>query len=236
MTLIDLTNQKFGKLTVIKRVENKGKHTYWLCQCDCGNYKEVRGSHLKSGKIQSCGCLREETFLKNEVGNKYGCLLVLERAENTNDGTAQWLCQCDCGNTIIVRGTLLRNEQVKSCGCLNSKLELKVNEILVNNKEIYSTQFSFPDLLGPNKKPLRFDFAVFKNNSIFCLIECQGEQHYKPIDFFGGKEQFLYQVENDKKKEEYCNDKKIKLVKIPYWDLNNIDKTYLKEKIYGDYN
>lgn len=56
----DLTGQKFGRLKVIKRVENKGRQTMWLCKCDCGNEKIVRGSHLINGYIKSCGCLNKE--------------------------------------------------------------------------------------------------------------------------------------------------------------------------------
>lgn len=56
---IDLTGQQFGRLTVLKRAENKGKFTTWLCQCDCGNTTMVRGTDLKSEKTLSCGCLRK---------------------------------------------------------------------------------------------------------------------------------------------------------------------------------
>ena len=53
---IDLTGQKFGKLTVIKRVENdKFKNVMWLCRCECGNIKKIRGFQVKKSK--SCGCL-----------------------------------------------------------------------------------------------------------------------------------------------------------------------------------
>lgn len=53
---IDLVGQKFGKLTVIARAENKGKATLWLCECDCGNKITVRPYDLKTGKTKSCGC------------------------------------------------------------------------------------------------------------------------------------------------------------------------------------
>ncbi len=47
--LIDLTGKKFGKLTVIKRVPNQGKGTYWECKCKCGNIKNILGANLKRG-------------------------------------------------------------------------------------------------------------------------------------------------------------------------------------------
>lgn len=54
--LIDLTGKKFGRLTVIKRAEDKKGKTYWHCRCECGKEKNVCASHLTSGKIVSCGC------------------------------------------------------------------------------------------------------------------------------------------------------------------------------------
>jgi hypothetical protein len=54
--LVDLTNQKFGKLTVIKRAPNdKNGNVQWLCNCDCGNEKVVRGNDLISNKQVTCG-------------------------------------------------------------------------------------------------------------------------------------------------------------------------------------
>lgn len=45
-------------------------------------------------------------------------LLVIKRVENSKNKQAQWLCQCDCGETTIVRSDHLRNGDTKSCGCL----------------------------------------------------------------------------------------------------------------------
>lgn len=67
---IDLTGKRFGRLIVIKRVENNFFGVlYWLCKCDCGNFKIIRGNNLKSGKTQSCGCLQKEKA-KNIGENK----------------------------------------------------------------------------------------------------------------------------------------------------------------------
>lgn len=66
---IDLTGKRFGKLTVIQRVQNKGNKVNWLCQCDCGNTTIVQGSNLKNGHIRSCGCLISETNTKHGKWN-----------------------------------------------------------------------------------------------------------------------------------------------------------------------
>lgn len=58
--LIDLTGMRFGRLTVVSRSDNRGKQPCWKCVCDCGTEKIVQGNSLRSGAIQSCGCLHRE--------------------------------------------------------------------------------------------------------------------------------------------------------------------------------
>lgn len=55
----DLTNRKFERLTALYPI-HKYKSIYWVCKCDCGNIKEVRGAHLTAGAIRSCGCLERD--------------------------------------------------------------------------------------------------------------------------------------------------------------------------------
>lgn len=54
--------------------------------------------------------------IKNMIGSKYGTFTVIERAENTKYGEAQWLCKCECGNTAVVSGRNLRDGTTKTCG------------------------------------------------------------------------------------------------------------------------
>ena len=97
----------------------------------------------------------------------------------------------------------------------------------------FKIQYTFSDLIGDNSQ-LRFDFAIFdQNNSLICLIEYQGQQHYKQVELFQTEEQFLKQKENDNKKQIYCKEKEIKLIEIPYWDYQKINENYLKERVYG---
>ncbi len=58
--LQDLSGKVFGRLTVIKRVENKSNRVRWLCHCECGYQTAVIGKSLREGKTKSCGCLRNE--------------------------------------------------------------------------------------------------------------------------------------------------------------------------------
>lgn len=65
---LELTGQKFGRLTVIKFSHiNKSKNTCWLCKCRCGKETIVRGYSLKYGDTKSCGCLKKEFYEKHRL-------------------------------------------------------------------------------------------------------------------------------------------------------------------------
>lgn len=66
--IIDLTGNRYGRLTVIKMAyRNENRKYYWLCKCDCGNEKTVAGYSLKCGDTQSCGCLGKEHRTKSLI-------------------------------------------------------------------------------------------------------------------------------------------------------------------------
>lgn len=87
---IDLTGQKFGKLTVVSRAPNtKSTKAAWNCKCDCGGTKVVAASNLKSGRVRSCGCLYYESRkivaekLSGENSHFYKHGLSASRINNT---------------------------------------------------------------------------------------------------------------------------------------------------------
>ena len=134
---------------------------------------------------------------------------------------------------LSVVGVDLKSGHTQSCGCsIKSRGERKIEELLLSMNINFKVQYKFPDLIGDNSQ-LRFDFAIFdQNNSLICLIEYQGQQHYNQVELFQTEEQFLKQKENDNKKQIYCKNKKIKLIEIPYWDYQKINENYLEERIY----
>lgn len=121
MKLIDLTGQKFGRLTVLERAENIGNRVAWRCRCDCGNGTVVSGNSLKSGNTQSCGCLCRELnskrLFQDLTGQTFGRLTVIEHAENHGKQT-MWRCKCGCGVEKIVSAGALKSGNTQSCGCL----------------------------------------------------------------------------------------------------------------------
>lgn len=105
------------------------------------------------------------------------------------------------------------------CDCHKiSSFQWIVNKILKENDVPYRVEISFPDLYGAgNTNLLRYDFSVLnQDGTIKCLIECQGEQHYKPVDEFGGTVQFEMQKKNDELKRKYVAEHGITLLEIPY--------------------
>ena len=112
----DIRGQRFNKLIVIDRVENKGKKVQWLCQCDCGNYTIVDTGHLKDGHVQSCGCLKHSP-LDDISGQRFGKLTVIQYDHTEGKGHTYWKCICDCGTEKIVRKDGLISGAVVSCGC-----------------------------------------------------------------------------------------------------------------------
>lgn len=102
--------------------------------------------------------------------------------------------------------------------CNISKSEFKINKYLSDNNYAYEKEYKFDGLVGLKGMPLRFDFAVKINNKIL-LIEYDGEYHYNPIE---SEEKLFIQKEHDRRKNEYCKNNNINLIRIPYWEKDNI--------------
>lgn len=118
----DLCGQRFGKLTVIRRVEgtqsNRARADSWLCRCDCGNESVVLGSNLVRGHTKSCGCIK----LNDLTGQHIGSLTVLGRSDKyATRGKRRvrlWECKCDCGAiTYKATDTLMAGVESSCAEC-----------------------------------------------------------------------------------------------------------------------
>ena len=119
---LDLTGQKFGRLSVVAYSHTDNGKAYWKCVCDCGNQIVVRGTSLRSKEFPSCGCYKR---VINEIDNRYGRLLVISFSNLDEHGNAYWNCICDCGQYVTIIGTSLRRNHTQSCGCLHTELLIK---------------------------------------------------------------------------------------------------------------
>lgn len=213
----DITGKRFGRLVAIEPTNERAANggVRWKCICDCGNIVYPTMNNLKRKHTTSCGCAKEdfiESCKIDIIGKKFGYLTVLSEEESIHGEKRKVKCLCNCGNIHICSVTDLTTGHVMSCGCMNkSKGELYIEEFLHELNIVFEKQKRFKDC--KNKKPLPFDFYIPKYNT---CIEYDGEQHYKPIDFWGGKERFVQRQLNDKIKDDYCNKSNIRLVRIPY--------------------
>jgi hypothetical protein len=222
---VDLTGKKFGKLTPLYYIKG-GK---WHCICDCGNECDVDTRNLNSNHTQSCGCLIKEKAANNVIdmtGYEDDNFKVLERNGSSLQGVARWKCLCKhCGKIFTTKGSNIRSENIQSCGCQHSKGEQKITKMLMDEGCEFSTQYTFPDLIGTNGGKLRFDFAIFLNHQLDCLIEFNGLQHYQKPEGAWGKD-WDNLIENDKRKKDYCKKNNIPLKIIKYdQDFTILDLT-----------
>lgn len=193
----------------------------------CGNIYDVSPSHfLHTGRrCRSCnGGVKysEEEFLamlKEKMGDDY--TLVGSYNGMLNPTTFKHL---PCGHVWEAPpcNHIYADSGCPECRGPQSHGEEVVQETLKPFEDLIVTrQFVADDCR--NIRVLPFDFSVSKKESTRpdLLIEYDGEQHFKPIEWFGGVETFRRQQENDRIKNRYCEETGIPLLRIPYWEKKN---------------
>ena len=222
---IDITGQTFGLWKVIQKTDQRGadRSIMWECEClSCGKHYLINGSNLRNGHssqgCKSCISHKRERKGKDISGRRFGLLVaVCPTEERANNGAIIWKCQCDCGNIKYVSISNLMTGNVQSCGCLVSKGEKIINDILTQNNIFFETQKKFKDC--KDKDFLRFDFYV--NNQY--LIEFDGEQHFKEGKCWGNENTHQEIMKRDQIKNIFCQQNNIPLIRIPYWKLETLE-------------
>lgn len=227
--VIDMAGQVIGKLTILSRDNNPPKQNrgaYWFCQCECGNIKSIRGGDLRTGRVVSCGCYNKEInrqlHLKDLINCKFGKLTVIQNLQKTDKSRHNiWLCKCDCGTILEVSSDRLVTGNTSSCGCMRSKGEEKIGQLLQYLNLPYIKEKTFETCRNPlsNGTP-RFDFYV---NDEY-LIEYDGIQHFqvKNDNPWMTEEQYQSNIRRDSYKNQWCLDNGIPLIRIPYTHLQDL--------------
>lgn len=227
--LKDLTGQKFGRWTVLSKAPSRNRAVYWLCQCDCGTIKEVKGASLTSGRSSSCGCLHKENAAKvlaktgennkrDLIGQRFGKLIVIQESpRRAANGGLYWICQCDCGNVTEIASSRLVGGYITHCGCetIVSRGEQKIKEILTQAEIPFETQKTFTECRFPETSHLaRFDFYVDNRY----IIEYDGIQHSAISENNGWntKEKVELTQYHDQIKNTWCKKNNIPIIRIPY--------------------
>ena len=138
-TIDKMIGKRFGKLTIISCDEEKTNlQVYFNCLCDCGKTKSCNNSALKTGRIISCGCARQDkcnrqklNTIKSMIGRTFGRLTVLRHNKKTSveKGSDYYTCRCSCGSTVIMCGSAIRCGNTKSCGCILREIAIKRNKL-----------------------------------------------------------------------------------------------------------
>lgn len=145
---IDLTGQKFGRLTVLEFVPSDGKSSKWKCKCECGNETVTSLAYLKSGDTKSCGCLLKDLAKKNirEVHKKIkfvkdkryrdydgleknGIKIVDFYGYNKTGDRRLYNCICTCGKIFQAVPNSILSGRLKSCGCRENYKSIIVDRV-----------------------------------------------------------------------------------------------------------
>lgn len=210
----DLTGLVFGNWKVLKYVGLKyDKRHYWLCQnTKTGELRERRSDKIKGNQHTSKNKTNTYDYLLNK---NFGLLKVIEI---TNKTTNNWnriiKCQCECGNIREYSFESLLNNGAFSCGCTKrSSGEQKIKDILTKYKIPFEEQKMFDSCrFQDTGRMARFDFYV--NNKY--IIEYDGQQHFKSVEYFGGNDALKRTKQHDKYKNNWCKKHKISIIRIPY--------------------
>lgn len=195
----------------------------------CGKYFEATPTDFLHGGNRCSHCFKNKQKTHKEFvkqvhdlfGDEYTVLGKYEKALKKvkmkhNKCGHIWMCQ--------PASFLFSNRCPK---CRFSKGESAILNWLIKNNVENIQQYKIKDC--KNKLPLPFDFAVFKNDGSFVLIEFQGEQHDRAYEVWGGKKRLEYRQNNDKIKKNYCEKNNIPLLLISYKDIKKIDEILEKE-------
>lgn len=168
--IIDLTGQKFGKLTAIKFIEIKNGRTLWEWKCDCGNTKIIDCGYVKRGYTKSCGCLLKQPDI---IGLKFNRLTILKEVKRKYYKNKQFhryvLCQCDCGTIKEQCLSSVKNGRIKSCGCLQFE-KVQTRGRKNGHKYIFETDNRFRGLTHI-KKSCKLG-SIFYQMMNRCYREC----------------------------------------------------------------
>lgn len=196
-----------------------GEQTIYL-----GNLKMGCGCKICGNKSISDSLRLSPEEVSNTINSINNSILL-----NPEDYVASHIrnLKVKCGTCGKIYITSLKNYKwintgkCPKCDHAQSRGENKIENYLIKENISFIAEKKFPDC--KDKLPLPFDFYI---PSLNLCIEYDGEQHYYPVF---STESHLKTIEHDEIKNNYCQDKNIYLVRIPYWDYNNIETILSKE-------
>ena len=223
---------KFSYMYVKEYIENHGykllSDTYssskekLMLQCPKGHMFEMTFENFKMGcrctvcfNLSRGNTLRHSYEYVKEYVENVGYRLLSKDYKND---TYKITLMCDVGH--IFKISFAKFKHGRRCPICSNKSngEIRIKEFLEKYKLNYTQQYKFDDCKFKNTLP--FDFYLIDYNT---LIEYDGIQHFEIIDFFGGFDGFVSTKIRDTVKNIYCRDNNIPLIRIPYWEFDDIE-------------
>jgi hypothetical protein len=199
-------------------------------KCSCGNTFTIRFYNFKTGIKQCTECTNIKRFTYQEVKNyieSYGYKLI---SKFYKINTTELILECPKGHIFKTTFANFKNNGNRCPICQESRGEQSIRDYLINNNIFFISQYKFNNC--KDKRSLPFDFALFKDEEkakLMLLIEFDGRQHYEWIKGWITKKSFETLQIHDQLKNEYCKKHNIKLLRIPYWDYDNIEQILCQE-------
>jgi Zn ribbon nucleic-acid-binding protein len=223
---IEKANQIHGNKYSYLNVNYTNSDTKVSITCNLhGDFLQTPEGHLSGAGCPRCGMLAKIKSLSSNTSE------FIQKATLIHDSlyTYENVNYISSGTKVSITCNLhgdfsqIPESHLSGAGCpacKSSKGEKLIYECLAAGKIAFQPQYSFPDC--KYVLPLRYDFGIFDNDTIIGLIEFNGIQHYKAIEYFGGKESLLLSQQKDEIKQKYCKDNDIPLLIIPYWEKHKI--------------
>ena len=201
-------------------------------KCECGELFETTFNKFKNRNKRQCNSCGIKMQIKSQtLSYKYVSNFFMERNFNLINkkyiNCRQKLdVQCPHGHIFsICYGKFQNGRRCPICN-MSSGEQIIYNWLILHGYN-YKYNYTFDDCIYINK--LRFDFAILNDNKeLIYLIEYDGQQHFEPVRFNGISQEiadliFEKNIIRDDIKNQYCKDNNIELIRIPYWDLKNIE-------------
>jgi hypothetical protein len=229
----ELTNGEYSLEGEYKNARNKVKIKHLSPDCDNNIFEMLRNNFLKGQRCPICSAkmggekqAKSHKEFEKQVyeiyNNEYSVL-----GEYKTMLTPVKVRHNECGNIWSPRpGDFLQGKKCPKCR--ESKGEKIINDILSKFNVAFLRQYRNEDCRSQRKLP--FDFAVFKDNIIVLMIEYDGELHFKPFRKVKDSiEKFEKTKKHDQIKNSYCKENDIPLLRIPYWEFDNIEAILTQE-------
>ena len=219
---------KNGNIKIIgkyKSIKDKIDTKCLVCGYEWRPIAEQLVKEVPNGCPKCSGRIITNQEFVNQLKHLHPNLIPLEKYVKS-DKKIKFHC-LDCDADVYIAPSKLKSGQ--GCPhCQRSHGEIKVEKCLINSKLDYVPQYRIDNPQNQSSN-FYYDYAILNNKNIIALIEYDGIGHFEPVDFAGkGEEWALQNLEKTKFrdgiKNQYCKDNNIPLLRIPYWEYNNIDK------------